>query len=55
MILDKIIFILEFEYNKLKFKINKAKEFWKLYLIWCDVFNKETDKRFKDKYNETFL
>jgi hypothetical protein len=53
-IFDKLYFYSEFKFRKLQYKLNKAKEFWKLYLTWCSVFNKESEKRFKDKYDEHF-
>ena len=53
-IFDKLYFYSEFKFRKFQYKFNKVKEFWKLYLTWCDIFNKESEKRFKDKYDEHF-
>lgn len=53
-IFDKLYFYSEFKFRKLQYKLNKAKEFWNMYLTWCKFFNKESEKRFKDKYNEYF-
>lgn len=53
--LDKIVFILEFEIRKFDYKRIKLLEFWRMYLKWCNTFNEELEKSFKEKYNETFL
>lgn len=55
MILDKIIFVLEFEYGRICYKLKKLVEFWKMYETWCEVFDRELDKRFKERYDQTFL
>lgn len=41
-----------FKWNKLKYKFNKAGEFWRMYLTWCKVFNEQSEKLFKEKYEK---
>lgn len=50
--MNDILRRIAFEHNKMKFKINKMFEFYKLYKEWCMFFDKKVNELYTEKYEK---